>query len=113
LLYSFLIGPIYRIFVGTDFVEGEKYILWIALGFAFNGMYKMVVNYIFYAEKTYLLAIITTITAVVNITITYFLVSRIGAIGAAYSLCVSYLISLLLTWYFSNLVHPMPWNLKG
>lgn len=112
LLYSFFIGPIYRIFVGTDFIEGEKYILWIALGFAFNGMYKMVVNYIFYTEKTYLLAIITTITAVINIGITYFLVSRIGPIGAAYSLCLSYLISFILTWYFSNVVHPMPWNLK-
>jgi len=112
ILYSFAIGPLFRIFVGTEFIAGEKYIVWIAIGFAFNGMYKMVVNYIFYAEKTYFLAIITTTTAVVNIAITYFLVSRVGVIGAAYSLCICYFLSFLLTWYCSNLAHPMPWMLN-
>lgn len=112
IIYSLLIGPFYRIFVGADFIAGEQYILWISIGFAFNGMYKMVVNYIFYTEKTYLLAAITAVTAVVNIALTYFLVSRIGVIGAAYSLCISYFLSFILTWYCSHLVYPMPWNLR-
>jgi len=112
-LYSQFIGPVYRLFVGTDFIAGEKYILWISIGFAFNGMYKMVVNYIFFTEKTYLLAGITTTTAIVNVFLTYFLVSKIGAIGAAYSLCFSYFLSFALTWYFSNKVYPLPWMLKN
>jgi O-antigen/teichoic acid export membrane protein len=112
-LYSQFIGPVYRLFVGTDFIEGEKYIFWISIGFAFNGMYKMVVNYIFFTEKTYLLAGITTTTAIVNVFLTYFLVSKIGAIGAAYSLCFSYFLSFALTWYFSNKVYPLPWMFKN
>lgn len=75
---------------------GEQYILWLALAFAFNGMYKMVVNYIFYVEKTYILGLITTLTAIINISLSYFLISRYGAVGVAYSSVVSYLISFCL-----------------
>jgi O-antigen/teichoic acid export membrane protein len=110
--YSLLVGTLYRLLVGEHFLQGERYIFWISLGFAFNGMYKMVVNYIFYTEKTHLLAAITTLTAIVNIALTYSLVSRIGVIGAAYSLCFSYFLSFVLTWFFSNKVYPMPWGLK-
>ncbi len=46
--YSLLIPPFYKIFVGSEFMSGERFILWVAIGFSFNGMYKMVVNYIFY-----------------------------------------------------------------
>ncbi len=110
--YALLIPPFFNIMVGGDFIEGEKFILWISMGFAFNGMYKMVVNYIFYTEKTYLLAFITTVTAITNISLTFVLVSRLGTIGAAYSLCASYFLSFILTWYFSNRVYPLPWRLK-
>jgi len=110
--YALIIPFFYKIFVGPEFVSGAKYIFWIAVGFAFNGMYKMVVNYIFYTEKTYILALITTFSAMCNVSLTYFFVTKYGTIGAAYSICMSYLISFLLTWFFSNKVYPMPWSLK-
>ncbi len=110
--YAYIIPPFYRFFVGSSFIAGERFIFWISVGFAFNGMYKMVVNYIFYVEKTYLLAFITVTSAVVNVSLTYFLVSKVGTIGASYSLCISYFLSFILTWYFSNKVFPMPWSLR-
>ncbi|TAL60204.1 MAG: flippase [Bacteroidetes bacterium] len=111
-VYAFVIPYFYTFFVGSEFISGVKFIFWISLGFAFSGMYKMVVNYIFYTEKTYILASITTFSALCNITLTYLFVVRFGTIGAAYSLCISYFISFVLTWYFSNKVYPMPWSLK-
>lgn len=110
--YSLSIPPIFRVFVGKEFLEGEQYIFWLALAFAFNGMYKMVVNYIFYVEKTYILGFITTATALVNLLLSYYLINLYGAIGVAYSCAISYLISFLLTWYYSNKVFPMPWRLR-
>ncbi len=110
--YSLFIPSFYRIFVGEEFAAGVQFIFWISIGFAFNGMYKMVVNYIFYAEKTYVLASITTFCAVCNVSLTFILVKMFGTIGAAYSLCISYFISFILTWFFSNRVYPMPWGLK-
>ena len=110
--YSLLVPSLFRVIVGEQFRTGVEYIFWISLGFAFSGMYKMVVNYIFYHQKTYVLGLITTFCAVCNILLTYLLVTTVGAIGAAYSICVSYLLSFLLTWYFSNKIHPMPWSLK-
>ena len=112
LSYSLLVPSFFRIFVGVEFAAGVQFIFWISMGFAFNGMYKMVVNYIFYAEKTYVLASITTFCAVCNISLTFVLVKMFGTIGAAYSLCISYFISFILTWFFSNRVYPMPWGLK-
>jgi O-antigen/teichoic acid export membrane protein len=111
ILYSLLVPPFFKIFVGREFAEGVQFIFWISLGFAFNGMYKMVVNYIFFVEKTYVLAFITTFCAVCNISLTYFLVNLHGTLGAAHSLCISYALSFILTWYFSNRVYPMPWAL--
>lgn len=112
IVYSLGVPPIFNIVVGNEFLPGVQYIFWISLGFAFNGMYKMVVNYIFYHGKTYILGSITLFCAACNIALTFWLVTLYGTIGAAYSLCVSYLLSFLLTWYFSNKVHPMPWKLK-
>lgn len=112
IVYSVAVRPFYFVFVGPEFKAGVEFIFWISIGFAFNGMYKMVVNYIFYMEKTHLLAFITTFSALCNISFTYLFVTWYGTIGAAYSICLSYLISFLLTWYFSNKVYPMPWRLK-
>ena len=34
-----------------------------------------------------------------------------GSIGASQAVAISFIFSYLLTWYFANRVHPMPWNL--
>ncbi len=99
-------------FVGPQFAGSGKFVLWIAVGFAFNGMYKMVVNYIFYVRKTYILAWVTFSTAVVSIIINYFAIKYLGAIGAAYTYALVGFITFLLVWVLSSRVYPMPWNLR-
>ena len=42
-----------KILVGVNFQGSSIFIIWIALGASFRGMYYMVVNYIFYVEKLY------------------------------------------------------------
>ena len=75
-------------------------------------MYKMVVNYIFYVRKTYILAWVTFSTAIVSIVINYFAIKYLGAIGAAYTYALMGFVTFLLVWLLSSRVYPMPWNLR-
>ncbi|MBU2018186.1 MAG: oligosaccharide flippase family protein, partial [Bacteroidetes bacterium] len=43
--------PLIFQFLGKSYASGLELVFWIALGFAFNGMYKMVSVYFFYHEK--------------------------------------------------------------
>ncbi len=105
-----LIAPYFlKFFVGKSFYFAYKYVVWIALGYAANGMYFMVVNYIFYMKKTYILAWITLMSAVINIGLNYFLIKANGAIGAAQATTITFFISFILTWILSAKVYKMPW----
>lgn len=100
-----------KVFLGKSFNESSIYVIWVALGYAFNGMYLMVVNYIFYAQKTKYLAIVTFLTAIINIILNYFFIRENGAVGAAQATTITFLIKFLVVWILSNKVQNMPWNL--
>jgi len=101
-----------KFLVGEKFVSSSQFIIWIALGGAFQGMYYMVTNYIFYAQKTHLLAWVTFLTAVINLISSYFLIIWNGAIGAAQGTMLAFLLSFLMTWFLSAKVYKMPWSFK-
>jgi len=109
---SFISPYFLKFFVGKEFHSSYKYVFWIALGYAANGMYFMVVNYIFYVKKTYILAWITFFSAIVNVILNYFLIKVNGPIGAAQATAISFFISFVLTWILSAKVYKMPWLLK-
>lgn len=106
---SFIAPYFLKFFVSKDFYYAYKYVLWIALGYAFNGMYFMVVNYIFYIKKTYILAWVTFSSASINIVLNYFFIKANGAIGAAQATTITFFICFVLTWILSARVYKMPW----
>ena len=107
-----LVAPWFlEFFVSKDFHCAYKYVFWIALGYAANGMYFMVVNYIFYVKKTYILAWVTFFSAGINIVLNYFFIKANGAIGAAQATTITFFISFILTWILSARVYKMPWLL--
>lgn len=111
-----LIAPWFlSFFVGQKFAGSHVFVFWIALGYAFSGMYKMVGNYIFYAQKTYILAWVTFFSALLNIVLNYFLIKYNGAVGAAQASTITHFVFFILTWLFSSKVYNMPWllNLKS
>lgn len=108
-----LVAPtILNYFLGNSFTNASSYVLWISLGYAFNGMYLMVVNYIFYAQKTKFLAMVTFITAALNIVLNYIFIGRFGAIGAAQATTVTFAIKFIFVWIVSSKIYKMPWRLK-
>lgn len=106
---SFIAPFFLKIFVGKSFYSAYRYVIWIALGYAAQGMYFMVAGYIFYVKKTYILAGITFLSAVINIGLNYFLIKANGAIGAAQATTIIFFVSFILTWILSARVYKMPW----
>jgi len=103
-----LIGP----YLGKNFQKATAVVIWIALGYAFNGMYKMVSTYMFYQSKTYILAYLTFFTAILNIALCYQFVHWNGSVGAAQATALAFFVSFVLTWVTASRVYPMPWRLR-
>lgn len=104
-------APIFlKVFLGKAFNDSSIYVIWVALGYAFNGMYLMVVNYIFYEQKNSILAIVTFATAILNVVLNYFFIREFGAIGAAQATTIIFAIKFIVVWVLSAKVHKMPWK---
>ncbi|MBS1492660.1 MAG: oligosaccharide flippase family protein [Bacteroidetes bacterium] len=97
--------------LGSKYQNSGQFIIWISFAYAFTGLYKMHVNYIFYEKKSKLLMLITFISGAVNIGLCFLLIKSNGAIGAAQAFLLSNIISYIVTFYISNKLIPMPWNL--
>lgn len=113
LAISYFFQYFFVFIVGDKFTGAKDFIFWIALSFAFSGMYKMVVNYIFYVGKTKILAWLTFSSAMLNILFNYILINHYGAVGAAMSTLVVNIIFFFLTWILSNRIYKMPWLLNS
>ena len=100
------------ILVGKDFMGATKFIFWLALSKGIYSMYFMTCNYLFYMKKTILVAFSTFSAAIIHIVATYFLVKANGAIGAAQAGIISTTALVCMTWYLSNRIFKMPWNLR-
>lgn len=111
-VFYFVTPFIYKVFIGNEFQEGLHIVVWILMGYGFNGMYKMVVNYLFYLKKTKTIAITTIISGILNLVLNYFLIKRNGIIGAAQATAISFLVHFLLVYWLSCKYYSMPWNLK-
>jgi O-antigen/teichoic acid export membrane protein len=101
---------IFKWFIGEKYAQAVGYVFWISMGFAFNGMYKMVVNYFFYMKSTFLVSLATFFTAGINIVLNYYLISAYGPIGAAQATAVSFLVQFLLVWLLASKMYKMPWT---
>jgi O-antigen/teichoic acid export membrane protein len=99
-------------FIGEKFQHASKYVYWISMAYAFQGMYLMVVNYIFYVKKNHLISMVTFSTSMIHIALSYILIKEYGAIGAAYASVASAFLTFLLIWRLSAQVVQMPWHLK-
>lgn len=111
-LLSFISPKLLDIFIGKKYNESNIFIAWVAVGYAFNGMYLMVTNYVFYAQKTKYLSWITLIGSFLNIGLNYILIKKNGAIGAAQATTIIYTVKFILTWIYSSSVYRMPWRLR-
>lgn len=111
ILFTFIIQPIIPFLVDEKFVSSKDYIFWIVIGFSLQGIYHLYAGYFFYLNKTQTLMILTFIVSILNIFFSYYLIQFNGPVGAAQGTFYSYCIIVIITWYKSNKIFPMPWNI--
>lgn len=95
--------------VGQAFLNASSFVMLIALGQAFGGMYLVVSNIVFYRGKTAYLAAITISCGILNLALAYFLLRVEGLQGVAHAYVGAQLLMFLLVCFFSQKLHPLPW----
>lgn len=105
-----LLAPlVFHIFVNHRFATAAPYVRWLAIGYAFNGVYYIVGNYLFYHSRTVIVGVLSVLNAAGSVSLNLFLVPRYGAMGAAYSSACSWCVFVAVMWIWSAYVFPMPW----
>lgn len=109
LLLGWLAPRVLGFIAGESYASAAPYVGWIAVGYAFNGIYKMFANYAFFVQKTHYLAWITFSTAAVNVVASWYLIRLNGTVGAAQGSLLAFLVSLVGTWILATRIYRMPW----
>ena len=105
-----LLAPaILGVLVGAKFQAAAPVVIFITIGQAISGMYYMVATYVFYAGRTANLAVITLTSGLLNVGISYWLLSTRGLEGAGQAFLIAQAVLFLGTWWLSNRSRPMPW----
>ncbi len=103
---SYLVLPF---MVSAEYQAASQFILLIAVGYAFRGMYTMIFPYLVYCGKTSFLGFATTCAAVANLGLNYIFIHMNGPIGAAQATLFVWLMLFLCTWAYSVRICQMPW----
>ena len=109
LVFGALSPIILQILAGPAFQDAQSVTIYTALGFSFSGCYLMVTNYIFYTNKTAILAFVTFFSGTIHIGLTYLLVASSGIVGAGQAFAISQFLAFIGTWWLAQKVYPMPW----
>lgn len=110
IFFGFMIGLLFPIMIDSKFIGAIKYILIIAIAYSFQGMYFMVVNYIYYVKKNHLVSLATISATMVQIILSYLFIKEWGAMGAAYATLIGFVLSFVIIWYIGSKTYPMPWG---
>ncbi len=95
--------------VDAAFGDARQYILWVSIGYAMQGVYKIFFPFLVHLKKTHFLAITTVIAALINLLLNYYLIAIYGAIGAAYATVIAFLVSAILVFLIQKHYYEMPW----
>jgi O-antigen/teichoic acid export membrane protein len=96
-------------FLSQKYYEAKRFIPLIIVSQIFQGMYLMVVNYIFFIKRTGILSIITFSCSLLQVVLSYFMIRNIGVMGAVYSTVIVSFVNFIAVWIYSDTVYPMPW----
>lgn len=108
--FSFFSDIIIRNLFSSKYLESKEFIVWAIISQAFQGFYLLFVNYLFFTNKTKLLATITISCSILQVGLSYALVGYLGAIGAAYSSVIISIINFVAIMFAAIKAIDMPWK---
>lgn len=94
---------------GPEYASAETIFPWLVFSQIFIGYYMMMVGYILFEKKTYILSAVTVISAIINVILIWILIKSFGLIGVAYASLTAMVIRFILVWFVSARIHEMPW----
>ena len=109
LFITFLAPLFFKYMVDPSYAEGVRYVFWTGLSYFFWGVYIVFTGYIFYYKKTKILGYLAIVNVALNIGLNYVLISKFGAIGAAYATCISFFVVMIIVIWQSSLLVNLPW----
>ena len=109
LAFNFVTPLLYKLLIADKFHESMSYVFWLTLGYLFLAVYLTYVDYIFLTKKTHILSMVTMLNMGTNITLNYLLIKQFGTVGAAMAFACTMFLVMILTFFISNRIHPMPW----
>ncbi len=98
-----------KLFLSVDYLDSLIYLPYLLLHVLLRSMYLLLSTYILYSKKTKEFGLSALVFALMHTTFSYFLISKIGILGALYALLFTDVIRLIYTYYLSNKHNPMPW----
>lgn len=98
--------------IDVQYSTARSLIPWFVAGFVMQGMYYTQVNYLFYAERTSRLSIITVSVAIVGTLISWKMTSLYSLEGAAASFLINNALLFVMVWFASSKTVSMPWGLR-
>lgn len=108
-ILSFISKVLIDMFVDEKFLGAEQFVIWISMGYAIHGVYKILFPYLVVVNKTAFLGFSTMLTALINLMLNYIFIDYYGALGATYATALSYGISTTLVFWYQNKTYAMPW----
>jgi O-antigen/teichoic acid export membrane protein len=109
LIITFVSKSVFPLLIDSKFNNATDFIVWIAVGYAFRGMYTMMFPYLIFKANTHFIGFVTGFTAFVNILLNYLLISINGEVGAAQATLIAWFSMFILTWIYAAKICPMPW----
>ena len=108
-VYLKLIEMLAPIVLGQEFYAALEFVPLIAMAYTVFGMYRVIASFMYLYERTGLLATITSSAAVLNVVLTYFLIGKNGAIGAAQATLLSFSLLFVVIKAFVLRHSDLPW----
>ena len=95
--------------VDDKYIPCFTFIPFVLIARTIHAYYSLIVEYIYTAQKTLGLGIITFSGSACQLLLTFLFVKGLGASGINFSLILGEVLIMLSVWYYSNKVYPMPW----
>lgn len=110
--YLILPNYIVKLMTRPSFYPAIPVIPILASAYVFRGLYCFATNGLFFINKTQFIPVITISAAVLNIILNLTFIPKFGIYAAAWTTVISYFLTFILSYYFSQKFYPIiyPWK---
>ncbi len=83
-------------FVGTDYTSAALVFVWLVGAWTAHNLLGLASSYLYYTHRTGWISGISTVTILINLSLTPILIDAYGPVGAALAVCIAYIAALTL-----------------